>query len=98
MAGTITPNQPPITVDVRSEDSEIQAQQPSKEISAEVVSRSVKTALLIAGLLALSATAVSMMLLGAVLGMLGSFVAFSLMLFIGTPLMLASINDVVEGH
>lgn len=65
---------------------------------AGVSVRVLKLILAIVGAMALGALAASMTVLGSATVVLGFFVAFLMMLFIGLPLILASVADAVEAH
>jgi hypothetical protein len=68
----------------------------AKHVTSFALRQGMKIGLVIVATFAISATLVSLLVLGQTLAAIGAFTAFSLMLFIGMPLILASIGDSME--
>jgi hypothetical protein len=83
---------------VIARDETIQSEAHAAAKDGQLTRKALKTGLEIVAAMALGAALVSAMVLSGTMVILGFCVAFVMMLFIGLPLMLASIADAVESH
>lgn len=70
-------------------------------VSSETMGRGSRTVLLIVSLFLMGALLVASAVLGSALLLIGTFVAFSMMMLIGLPLILACVEDAIDpqsGH
>ena len=79
-------------------DEILQGEAHSALEDGQLTRKALKTGLEIVAAMALGAALVSMIVLSGTMVILGFCVAFLMMLFIGMPLILASIADAVESH
>jgi hypothetical protein len=83
---------------VAARDEMIQDEERTAPENCPLTRKALKTGLEIVAAMALGAALVSVIVLSGTMVILGFFVAFLMMLFIGMPLILASIADAVESH